>query len=108
MMVVLSFTQKESIPKSAFGGAIGLVLTCLICGAGPLTGCAANPFRALGPCVFDGNFFDLSVYLTFPFLGALFATILFSMLLEGDEDSNVDKRNNRLIDVQGEFEVDTK
>lgn len=105
MMVVLSFTQKNSIPKCAFGGAIGLVLTCLICGAGPLTGCAANPFRALGPCVFDGNWFDLIVYMTFPFLGALFATILYKMLLEDEEDSDEENRDNKLADVKGEFEV---
>jgi aquaporin NIP len=108
MMVVLSFTQKESIPKCAFGGAIGLVLTCLICGSGPLTGCAANPFRALGPCVFDGNWADLAIYLTFPFLGGLFATILYKLLLEDDEAPKDDKRNNTLIDVQGEFEVDAE
>jgi len=62
MLVILSFTQKKEIPKSAFGGAIGLVLTTLICGSGPLTGCAANPFRALGPNLLAGNFFPLAIY----------------------------------------------
>jgi|ERR1711935_916579 len=106
MLVVLSFTQKKGIPKSAFGGAIGLVLTCLICGSGPLTGCAANPFRALGPCIFSNNWFDLLIYETFPFLGAIIASFVFGTLLE-DEVTDFDNQTAamKLNDVKGEFDV---
>lgn len=104
MIVVLSFTQKKGIPKSAFGGAIGLVLTCLITGSGPLTGCAANPFRALGPCVFGGMWFDLIVYLTFPFLGAIIASFVFGTLLD-DIVTDKDEGSVKLKDVSAEFDV---
>lgn len=62
MTTILAFTSKKEIPKQAFGGAIGLTLAILICGTGPLTGCAANPFRALGPNVLGGEWFALLIF----------------------------------------------
>jgi len=62
MTIILAFTSKKEIPKQAFGGAIGLMLCILICGTGKLTGCAANPFRALGPNILGGVWYPLVIY----------------------------------------------
>jgi len=106
MLIVLCFTQRRDIPKSAFGGAIGLVLTCLITGSGPLTGCAANPFRALGPCILGGLWKELIIFETCPFLGAIIACLVFASLIDNDYTKN-DEDNSvlKLDDVKGEFKV---
>lgn len=104
MIVILCFTQRKEIPKCAFGGAIGLTLCVLICGSGPLTGCAANPFRAIGPNVLGAEWFPLVVYETFPFLGSLIACVMFRYLI--DYDMVNDEAKGELIassDVQAEF-----
>lgn len=56
--------------------AIGMTLVLNIIMAGPLTGAAFNPARALGPMVATGNFSDAWLYLTAPIVGAIVAAIL--------------------------------
>lgn len=104
MTIILAFTSKKEIPKQAFGGAIGLMLCILICGTGKLTGCAANPFRALGPNILGGVWFPLVIYCTFPFLGSLFACFIFKVFIEDnlDEAEDMDK-SNTIDDVENEL-----
>ena len=104
MIVILSFTSKKDIPKNAFGGAIGLMLCLLICGTGRLTGCAANPFRALGPNILALEFSPLVVFQTFPFLGSIFACFIFKIFiddtLDNDDEAN---KSNTIEDVEVEL-----
>jgi len=104
MTIILAFTSKKEIPKQAFGGAIGLMLCILICGTGKLTGCAANPFRALGPNILGAVWFPLVIYCTFPFLGSLFACFIFKVFIEDnlDEAEDMDK-SNTIDDVENEL-----
>lgn len=65
------------------GFGIGLTLLFLILGAGPLTGAAMNPARALGPAFAAGNFTAHAVYWIGPVLGALAAAFFWEKIMLG-------------------------
>jgi len=66
--------------KSIAGLAIGLTITMDILAAGPLTGAAMNPARALGPELVQNVWDDFWVYLVGPAAGAALAALLFDRL----------------------------
>ncbi len=66
--------------KSIAGLAIGLTITIDILAAGPLTGAAMNPARALGPELVQNVWDDFWVYLAGPALGAVAAALLYDWL----------------------------
>jgi MIP family channel proteins len=69
------------VPPGASGVLIGMTLVADILVAGPLTGAAANPARALGPAVASGNFGSLWLYWVGPIIGALIAGFIYENLL---------------------------
>jgi aquaporin TIP len=71
--------------KSIAGLAIGLTITIDILAAGPLTGAAMNPARALGPELVFNVWDDFWVYLVGPLLGAAAAAIAYDRLYLGVE-----------------------
>ena len=66
--------------KSISGLAIGLTVTFGILAAGPLTGGAMNPARAIGPELVQGIWDDFWVYLVGPAIGAGVAALVFDRL----------------------------
>jgi aquaporin Z len=66
--------------KSIAGLAIGLTITFDILAAGPLTGAAMNPARALGPELVQGVWDDWWIYLVGPGLGAAIAALAYDWL----------------------------
>ena len=66
--------------KSIAGLAIGLTITIDILAAGPLTGAAMNPARALGPELVFSVWDDFWVYLVGPALGAVAAALAYDYL----------------------------
>jgi len=69
-------------PKGTFnavgGFAIGLTISVDIMMGGPLTGAAMNPARWFGPAVVSQFFDNWYVYWIGPFLGAVFAGVVYS------------------------------
>jgi aquaporin Z len=71
--------------KSIAGLAIGLTITIDILAAGPLTGAAMNPARALGPELVQNVWDDFWIYIVGPALGATVAALAYDWLyLRGD------------------------
>lgn len=86
MFSVYHVLFTDRVPAGASGLLIGMTLTADILIAGPLTGGAANPARALGPAIASGTYQSLWVYWVGPIIGALLAGFVCEHLL------NVKKR----------------
>ena len=81
MFAVYAVLYTGKVPAGASGVLIGMTLTADILIAGPLTGGAANPARAIGPAVASGVYQNLWVYLVGPIIGALLAGFVYEYLL---------------------------
>jgi aquaporin Z/aquaporin NIP len=67
---------------------VGAALAVGVLIAGPVTGGAVNPVRALGPALVSGQFTQLWVYLVGPLLGGVLAALLYDCVLaKGDAPS---------------------
>ncbi len=85
--------------KSIAGLAIGLTITIDILAAGPLTGAAMNPARALGPELVQDIWSDFWIYIVGPAIGAAVAALAYDWLylradrpsLVGTPDSGLDE-----------------
>ena len=81
MFSVYAVLYTNNVPTGASGLLIGMTLTADILIAGPLTGAAANPARALGPAIVSGSFGSLWIYWVGPIVGALLAGFVYEYLL---------------------------
>src|SRR3990170_2154215 len=73
------------------GFGIGLVLVFDILAAGPLTGAAMNPARALGPAVAANDWHAHAAYWAGPLLGAAVAGLLWAWVLRLREEPRAPK-----------------
>ncbi len=81
MFSYYSVLYTDRVPAAASGLLIGMTLTADILIAGPLTGGAANPARALGPAIASGYYSGLWLYWVGPIIGALLAGYAYQYLL---------------------------
>lgn len=81
MFAYYAVLYTNRVPAGASGILIGMMLTADILIAGPLTGGAANPARALGPAVASGYYSSLWLYWVGPIIGALLAGFVYEYLL---------------------------
>lgn len=81
MLVIMAIATDSRTPKAAAGTAIGFTLSVGILIAGPLTGGALNPARALGPMIIAGRYTDFWAYLAGPVIGSILAAIIYSQFL---------------------------
>jgi MIP family channel proteins len=86
MLVIMAIATDSRTPKAAAGTANGLTLAVRILVAGPLTGGALNPARALGPMIIAGKFTDFWAYIAGPLVGAILAAVVYSQILAGGEE----------------------
>ena len=77
LMVVIFGTAIDSRAPRLGGLFIGLTITLDILAAGPLTGAAMNPARALGPALVSGHLGSLWIYFVGPVAGALLAALYY-------------------------------
>lgn len=80
VMAVFGTAVDERAPKIG-GFGIGLALMMGILVAGPFTGAAANPARALGPELFSLNFANWYVYWIGPVLGGIIAALIYQHII---------------------------
>lgn len=71
----------DRVPAGASGVLIGMTMAADVLIAGPLTGGAANPVRALGPAIAAGSYQTLWVYFVGPIIGALLGGFVYQHLL---------------------------
>ena len=86
MLVIMAIATDKRAPKAATGTVTGFTLAAGILIAGPLTGGALNPARALGPMIIAGKYTSFWAYIVGPLVGAVLAAILYTTVLAGAEE----------------------
>jgi aquaporin TIP len=76
VLVIFGTAVDVRAPRYVYPMAIGVAITALIVALGPLTGCAINPARALGPALVSGQWNAHWIYWAGPLLGGLGAALL--------------------------------
>ncbi|MHB8634336.1 MAG: aquaporin [Thermoplasmatota archaeon] len=99
--VILAVATDARAAAGARGLAIGAAVTLGSLAAGPLTGAAMNPARALGPAVAAGAFQGLAAHVVGPFVGAVAGMALYEALRRGRVP-----RPSRVLGAGGAFELE--
>lgn len=82
ILVVSVFGTAVDERSPRIGGfGVGLTLAFLIMAAGPLTGAAANPARALGPEIASGYFAYWYVYIIGPVIGGIVGALVYETFI---------------------------
>ena len=81
VLVVVSVATDDRAHSAVAPIAVGFALSAAIFVAGPLTGGAVNPARALGPNLLGGELAPLWLYLLAPTRGGVLAAILYGRVL---------------------------
>ena len=76
-LVVISVATDDRAPAVAAPLAVGFVLAAGLFIAGPVTGGALNPVRALGPMILAGDFTSAWVYIVGTIVGGILAALLY-------------------------------
>lgn len=80
LMVVLRVSTGSKEKGFTAGIVIGCTVWFLVLFGGPVSGTSLNPTRSLAPAIISGNFQNLWIYLTAPFLGAISAVYAHKLL----------------------------
>ena len=80
VMFATAVDDKQSTARSIAGFAIGLTFALGIMVAGPFTGGALNPARALGPALASAHWANWGVYWVGPLAGGFLAGLLYDSL----------------------------
>ncbi|XP_022768338.1 nodulin-26-like [Durio zibethinus] len=80
MFNICAVATDHRANKHLTGVAIGATVLFNVIIAGPITGASMNPARSLGPAVVSGVYKNLWVFIIAPILGAMAATLVYSIL----------------------------
>ncbi|KAK8552198.1 hypothetical protein V6N12_040808 [Hibiscus sabdariffa] len=80
MFIICAVATDDRATKGVAGAAIGATVMFNAIVAGPITGASMNPARSIGPAVVSGVYKNLWVYIVAPILGAMAATLVYSIL----------------------------
>ena len=77
VFVVVSVATDDRAPAAIAPIAVGFALAIGVFIAGPVTGGAVNPVRALGPMLVAGNLTSVWLYVLGPIIGGVLAALLY-------------------------------
>ena len=83
VLTIVSVATDSRVPKASAGLAVGFTLAVCVLIAGPLSGGAVNPARALGPMIVAGRFDGAWAYVVGPLLGGTLAALVYARFLAG-------------------------
>jgi MIP family channel proteins len=81
VFVVVSVATDDRVADGVAPVAVGFALTVAVLIAGPVTGGAVNPVRALGPMIVAGQLGDFWIYLLGPIVGGVLAALVYDRFL---------------------------
>ncbi|CAK9137436.1 unnamed protein product [Ilex paraguariensis] len=80
MFNICGAATDDRADKALSGVAIGATVWFNVLIAGPITGASMNPARSIGPAIVSGVYNNLWVFVIAPILGAMAATLVYSVL----------------------------
>ncbi|MFP5281981.1 MAG: MIP/aquaporin family protein [Actinomycetes bacterium] len=97
VFVVTAVATDPRVPAGSAALAIGFALAACVLVAGPVSGGAANPVRALGPMIIAGRFPAVLAYVLGPILGGIAGALLYDKIIapaiapdSAEPDTNAD------------------
>ncbi|XP_076947953.1 nodulin-26-like [Bidens hawaiensis] len=87
MFTINGAATDDRSSKELAGVAIGVTLMFNVLIAGPITGASMNPARSIGPAIVANEYENLWIFITSPILGALTATIVYSLLRQPKQEN---------------------
>ncbi|WP_369138876.1 MIP/aquaporin family protein [Modestobacter versicolor] len=91
VLVIVSVATDSRVAKASAGLAVGVTLAVCVLVAGPLSGGAVNPARALGPMLVAGEFDGVWAYVLGPLVGGVLAALLYAGFLSLGQDPAQDE-----------------
>ena len=85
MMIILRVSTGAKEKGITAGIVIGATVCLLVLFGGPISGASLNPTRSIAPAIVGGNFQNLWIYLTAPFLGAILGVFIHRLLQSESE-----------------------
>jgi MIP family channel proteins len=85
VFVVISVATDERAQAAIASIAVGFALAVGVFIAGPVTGGAVNPARALGPMLVAGDLTNAWLYILGPIIGGVLAALLYDRLMAQTE-----------------------
>lgn len=81
VFVVTALATDPRVPAGSAALAIGFALAACVLVAGPVSGGAANPVRALGPMIIAGRFPSVLAYVLGPILGGIAGAVVYDKVI---------------------------
>lgn len=81
VFVVTAVATDPRVPAGSAAIAIGFALAACVLVAGPISGGAANPARALGPMIVSLSFPSLLSYVLAPVLGGVLGAVVYNKII---------------------------
>ncbi len=78
---MISVATDPRVDEGVAPLAIGFALACGVFIAGPISGGAVNPARALGPMLVSANFDSVWIYIIGPLVGGVAAAFLYDKFI---------------------------
>jgi MIP family channel proteins len=85
VFVVMSVATDDRAPAAIAPIAVGFALVVGVFIAGPVTGGAVNPARALGPMLVAGDFTSVWLYILGPIIGGVLGALLYDRFMAQTE-----------------------
>jgi len=97
VFVIVSMTPDSRVSGAAVAVCIGFTLTACVLVAGPVSGGAANPARALGPMIVSLKFFSVRPYLLGPMVGGVLGAVVYDKFIgpaTAPDEEHASRANN--------------
>lgn len=85
MMIILRVSTGAKEKGITAGIVIGATVWLLVLFGGPISGTSLNPTRSIAPAIVGGNFQNLWIYMTAPFIGAIVGVLVHRLLQSESE-----------------------
>ncbi|KAI7744477.1 hypothetical protein M8C21_004994, partial [Ambrosia artemisiifolia] len=97
MFTINGAATDDRSSKELAGVAIGVTLMFNVIIAGPITGASMNPARSIGPAIVANEYENIWIFILSPILGALTATIVYSLLRQRKQQQDIEGESPKSI-----------